>query len=69
MLDKDLRKLDLHTLESIQFTFQIHSDNSCQTNGYRSLCEMVNEVKKLQETDSKPRNFTKRPPSKNIIED
>lgn len=69
MLDKDLRKLDLYTLESIQFSFQLHSDMSCDCNGYRSLCEYIKEAKKLQENDSKPHNFPKTPPSKHVIED
>lgn len=40
-------KLDLPTLEFVKFSFDIHSDHSTQCNGYKSLCQMIEETESL----------------------
>ena len=41
-----MKNLDLETLKHIQFVFQIYSDHSCQTLGYKRLCEIIEECEK-----------------------
>ena len=48
MLDKDLRKLDLHTLETIKFSMGLYSDETVFTMGYKRVCELVEQRKKLE---------------------
>ena len=36
---------DLKTLEHIKLIFDIHSDMSSSTNGYRSLCDLIDKIK------------------------
>ena len=44
-----LKKLDLATLKQIAFMFELHSDGSTQTNGYRSLIAIIEEIERLNE--------------------
>ena len=44
-----LKKLDLNTLKQIKFLFELHSDNSTQTNGYRSLIQIIEQIEYLDE--------------------
>lgn len=44
-----LKKLDLATLKKIDFIFKLHGDNSTQTNGYKSLKEIIEEIERLNE--------------------
>jgi len=46
-----LKKLDLATLKQIDFIFKLHSDNSTQTNGYRSLLEIIEEIERLNQSE------------------
>lgn len=41
-------KLDLETLKYVKEVFDLHSDNSCLTNGYKSLLELIKEAESKQ---------------------
>lgn len=41
-------KLDLKTLKSIKFSFDICSDHSTLCLGYRNLCRKIEELEKLE---------------------
>ena len=36
--------LDLETLKRVKFLFELHSDSSCDTNGYRSLLDLIKQT-------------------------
>ena len=64
MTEKE-KTLDLATLEWIKVKFQLFSDHSCQTHGYRSLCRIIDELKNAPKiTDIKSRL---NPPDLNIV--
>lgn len=44
MTEKE-KTLDLATLEWIKFNFNLYSDHSCQTQGYRKLCRIISELR------------------------
>jgi hypothetical protein len=48
MLDKDIQKLDLDTLETVYFMMGLYSDTTVFSLGYRRLGEMIEERKKLR---------------------
>lgn len=50
-----MNNLDLKTLLHVKFMFDLHSDMSSKCNGYKSLCEKI-EQKLLVEIDT-PMNF------------
>jgi len=49
---------DLKTLEHIKLIFDIHSDMSSSTNGYRSLCDLIDKIKSNPQL-SQPKGMTK----------
>ena len=49
---------DLKTLEHIKLIFDIHSDMSSSTNGYRSLCDLIDKIKSNLQL-SQPKGMTK----------
>jgi len=63
MTEKE-KTLDLATLEWIKFLFQLYSDDSCQVQGYKRLCHLIEDLKNSPKiTDIKPRL---NPPDYNI---
>lgn len=49
-------KLDLDTLKAIKFAFDIHSDHSTQSNGYRALCNLIDRE---EENKARGDNFAR----------
>ena len=43
MITKD--KLDIETLEYVKFHFELYSDATPKTHGYKWLCKIINELK------------------------
>jgi hypothetical protein len=43
LLENFKKKIELKTLQEVQFLFKIQSDLSCATNGYRRLCEQIKQ--------------------------
>jgi len=44
-MNEDLKmKTELEILKDVKFMFELHSDNSTQCNGYRSLCRKIEEL-------------------------
>ena len=41
-----MKNLDLETLEYVKIAFDIHSDLSTKTNGYKWICKAIDECKK-----------------------
>ena len=58
MLNKDITKLDLHTLETIYFSMGIYSDTTTFSLGYKFLGDLIEKRKKL----SKPKKPKYNPP-------
>jgi len=50
MTEKE-KTLDLATLEWVKFNFGLLSDNSCKTQGYRNLCNLIDRLKKYSMLD------------------
>jgi hypothetical protein len=48
MLDKDISKLDLHTLETIYFSMGLYSDQTVFSMGYRYLGDLIEKRKNLK---------------------
>ena len=48
MLDKDISKLDLHTLETIYFSMGIYSDTTTFSLGYKFLGDLIEKRKNLK---------------------
>ena len=41
-----MKNLDLETLEYVKIAFDIHSDLSTKTNGYKWICRAIDDLKK-----------------------